>query len=353
MLKKSSDNLQVPNDWDRKGLPAWTYFSSELLEVEKEELFRRHWQLICHVSDIAEPGSYMTMDMVGERALVMRGHDGVIRAFHNLCRHRGSRLVGDEHGTCPSTVICPYHGWVYNTDGTLRGAASPETFPKLDPVEWGLKPLEMEIWHGFIFIRFKPSDQPSVAELFARFEDEVAPYKLEELQPTGDPVWHGETAVNYKSVRDVDNEGYHVRMAHPGLHDLYGQDYFDENWEDGTSRSVGNFNAGPSMLWSVRNYRKIVEACDWLPPEQHGAWLYYGMFPNNVISLYPETVSFYQEYPISATRTGLRSADYKRPDETREMRAARYLSGRIDKNTVEEDQQLTIWSCEANPIQWL
>ncbi|MDE0005654.1 MAG: Rieske 2Fe-2S domain-containing protein, partial [Rhodospirillaceae bacterium] len=78
-------------DWDRGGLAPWTYHSEELTELERDVLFRRHWQLACHVSDVAEPGDYVAFDMVGERALILRGGDGRVRAFHNLCRHRGSR----------------------------------------------------------------------------------------------------------------------------------------------------------------------------------------------------------------------------------------------------------------------
>ena len=107
-----------------------------------------------------------------------RGGDGILRAVHNLCRHRGSRVVAGERGHCKAALICPYHGWAYNLDGTLRGAAQPKSFPPLDPVEWGLKPIEMEVWHGFVFTRFKPSDQPPVAALLARFHAGVASYPV-------------------------------------------------------------------------------------------------------------------------------------------------------------------------------
>src|SRR6516165_11315586 len=85
---------------ERDGLPWWTYFNPELLEIEKEELFRRCWQLVGHVSDIPEPGDYLTLDVVGERALAIRGKDGVVRCFHNVCRHRGSRVVKAERSRC-------------------------------------------------------------------------------------------------------------------------------------------------------------------------------------------------------------------------------------------------------------
>jgi phenylpropionate dioxygenase-like ring-hydroxylating dioxygenase large terminal subunit len=336
-----------PAGWDRRGLPAWAYFNSELLELEKEELFRKRWQLACHVNDLPGPGDYITFDIAGERALIIRGRDGVIRAFHNLCRHRGSRVVANDRGHCKSALICPYHGWAYNLDGTLRGAAQPQSFPPLDPVEWGLKPIELEIWHGFVFVRFKPSDQPPIATILARFDAEIAPYQVETLIPVSPVNWYDTTAVNWKSVRDVDNEGYHVAMAHPALQDLYGQNYQDEPFIGGASRSIGGFNPGPGKLWSVRNYKSVLPEATWLPESHRNAWLYFGLFPNAVIGLYPDSVIFYQEFPDGVGNTRLRGATYRRPNESREMRAARYLSGRIDNDTVAEDQLLTIWSCEA------
>lgn len=337
----------VPNDWDRRGLPAWTYSSAELLELEAEHLFRRHWQIVAHVNDIPEPGDFVCFDSVGERALVVRGRDGVVRAFHNVCRHRGSRVVKDDRGNIRNVIICPFHGWTYDLEGKLRGVAQPKSLPTLDPDEWGLKPLEAEIWKGIVFVRFKPGPQPPVAEIMARHEAELAPYGIETLFASGPIDWGEESPVNWKSVRDVDNEGYHVAMAHPGLHELYGRYYYDEAFHRGTSRSYANFNPGPGKIWSVRAYKSILPEATWLPESHRRAWLYIGIFPNQVIGLYPDSVMFYQETPLAVDRTRLRGAIWRRPDEGRALRAARYLSGRIDAVTSEEDQQLTVWSCEA------
>ena len=342
-----SDTLLPPVNWDRRGLPGWTYFNSELLELEQEELFRKRWQLAGHVNDLPDPGDFITFDVAGERALILRGRDGVLRAFHNVCRHRGSRVVAGDRGSCKAAVICPYHGWAYNLDGTLRGAAQPKSLPPLDPVEWGLKPLEMETWQGFVFVRFKQSSQPSVARIMGRFDVEVAPYKLERMVPVSPINWVDETAVNWKAVRDVDNEGYHVAIAHPALHDLYGHHYIDEPFVDGASRSFARFNEGPGKLWSVRHYKAILPEATWLPESHRRAWLYLGLFPNTVIGIYPDSVIFYQEFPDGIGNTRLRGAVYRHKDESRAMRLARYLSGRIDTITAAEDQMLTIWACEA------
>lgn len=346
-MKHPDTSPASANDWDRSGLPGWAYFSDELLELEKDALFRRHWQLACHISDVAEPGDFITFDVAGERALIVRGKDGRVRGFHNLCRHRGSRVVAAERGRCKAAMICPYHGWAYNLDGTLRGAAQPGTFPPLDPVEWGLKPLETEIWQGFVFVRFQPGDQPPVAEIMSRFDDELAPYGVADMVPADPITWADETAVNWKAVRDVDNEGYHVAMAHPALHDLYGKGYSDEPFVNGASRSFAPFNPGPGKLWSVRAYKAILPEASWLPESHRRAWLYVGLFPNTVIGLYPDSVIFYQEFPDGVGRTRLRGAVYRHREESRAMRLARYLSGRIDAITAAEDQMLTIWSCEA------
>ena len=109
-----------PKNWDRRGLPTWTYKSQSLFDIERKKIFRTHWQLVCHQSDIPDRGSYTTFDVGGDRALIIRGHDDIIRAFHNLCRHRGSRVVSAPNGHCKHVITCPFHGWSWNLDGSLK-----------------------------------------------------------------------------------------------------------------------------------------------------------------------------------------------------------------------------------------
>lgn len=345
-MTSHSRDIAVPNDWDRSGLPGWSYHSAALLDLEKEHVFRNHWQIVCHVSDLPKPGDYMAMDVVGERALVVRGGDGVVRGFHNMCRHRGSRVVADDRGNCKNALVCPFHGWVYNLDGTLRGAARPRSFPDLDKHEFGLKPLDLEIWMGFVFIRFASGPQPAVAELMRPHAEELGHYRVEEMVPAHG-VWSSVSKVNWKSVRDVDNEGYHVAMAHPALQDLYGSTYFDEPFVNGVARSFATYNPHAGRRWSVRNYVRLAPDPVRLPEKLKKAWVYYGLFPNAVISVQPESVQFYQEFPLSTGETLLRGAIYRYADETRQQAAARYLAFRIDRDTMAEDVQLTEWSNES------
>ncbi len=334
-------------DWDRRGLPAWTYQNSDLLDLERSELFHAHWQIAGHICDIPNSGDYFTLDICNERAVIIRGDDGVVRAFHNLCRHRGSRVAAGEKGHCKNALVCPFHGWVYNLDGTLRGAARPSSFGELNKHEFGLRPVELEIWHGFIFIRFKPGPQPTVELLLAPLAEELKSYRLEMLLPTG-PFWNNRISVNWKSVRDVDNEGYHVALAHPGLQDLYGPTYYDiPSDESGLSHSRGQFSPHAGRTWSVRNYVKMSATRDWLPDDKKELWSYHGIFPNNVFAITPEGIQFYQEFPVNVGETVLRGATYRQPDEGRSQRVARYLAYRIDRQTYKEDIQLSMWSNES------
>jgi carnitine monooxygenase subunit len=334
------------SNWDRRGLPAWTYQSPALFELEKSELFHAHWQIAGHISNVPNPGDYLAFDVCDERAVIVRGEDGTLRAFHNLCRHRGSRVVSGEAGTCRKAIVCPFHGWVYNFDGTLRGPARPQSYPPLDKHEFGLKPIEMEVWHGFIFVRFKPGQQPAVAEWLKPFDAELAPHRAADMVPAG-PTWTEEAPVNWKSVRDVDNEGYHVAMAHPALQDLYGSTYHDVPFENGLSCAKGPFQPHAGRRWSVRRYIELAGGPPWLSEDRRRGWDYYGIFPNAVIATTPETVQFYQEFPMGVGRARLRNIVYRRPEETRRERLARYLARRIDRETYAEDTQLSIWSNES------
>ncbi len=212
--------------------------------------------------------------------------------------------------------------------------------------EFGLRHVEMEIWNGLVFVRFKPGPQPAVAELLKPFDAEVGSYRAGDMVPAG-AVWASDLAVNWKSVRDVDNEGYHVAMAHPALQDLYGYTYRDYHMAGGINVSKGTFLPHGGRRWSVRNYLKSAGGPDWLPEDLKNVWSYYGIFPNNVIITTPETVQFYQELPLDVGHARVRGMAYRRPDEDRRQRLARYLTYRIDRETYAEDTQLSMWSNES------
>ncbi|MBS0389512.1 MAG: Rieske (2Fe-2S) protein, partial [Proteobacteria bacterium] len=101
-------------------LPAWVYSHPEMTRLEIQRILLPSWQIVTHVSALKKSGDFATLDLGPESVFVIRDRDGVIRGFHNVCRHRGARLV-DGQGTCPTSVTCPYHGWSYRHDGSLMG----------------------------------------------------------------------------------------------------------------------------------------------------------------------------------------------------------------------------------------
>ncbi|MEO5810083.1 MAG: Rieske (2Fe-2S) protein, partial [Sphingomicrobium sp.] len=132
-LKPAADPL------DGMSLPGWLYHDPEFLEAEKRAFLRAAPQVVCHASDIAMPGDWRALDYLGDSVIVIRGDDGVARAFANVCRHRGSRLVDGGEG-CAKVLTCPYHAWSYARDGRLVGVPHRGEYPGLDPDALGLVP---------------------------------------------------------------------------------------------------------------------------------------------------------------------------------------------------------------------
>jgi phenylpropionate dioxygenase-like ring-hydroxylating dioxygenase large terminal subunit/AcrR family transcriptional regulator len=325
-------------------LAAWTYRNAELFDIEMDTLFKRTWLLAGHVSELPKSGDYVTFEAAGERALVLRDATGTLRAFHNVCRHRGSRVVEGERGHCRRAIVCPFHGWTYNLDGSLKNIPAIDTFNGIDKTLHGLVPLALEVWQGFVFVRFA-GDGPSLAEQMKPVEHMVAPYRMEELVPRSDR-YRTECDYNWKIIHDVDNEGYHVPMAHPSLQQLYGKSYQDLE-TGGVVYSTGIVDTDPARLWSVDKYKKLLPEFDHLPAENQRLWLYVGVFPNLVFAIYPDMIEFYMTLPISVGRTALVGRSYALPDDRREVRVSRYLCNRINMLTDKEDRNLCKWLQEG------
>jgi phenylpropionate dioxygenase-like ring-hydroxylating dioxygenase large terminal subunit/AcrR family transcriptional regulator len=322
-------------------LAPWTYYNTDFFKLEQNHLFKAHWLLAGHISDIPHPQNYLTFDAVGERALIIRNQDGRIRAFHNVCRHRGAKLLDSERGTCGRTLSCPFHGWTYCLNGELLSVPAAQTFENLDLGQNGLVPLDLEIWMGFIFIRFGGTGD-SVADSLGPIKDLVAPYQLEKIQPIAGSRYRETRPYNWKVIHDIDNEGYHVPTGHPALQQLYGKTYEDLEI-GGVLVARAQINDNPARLWSVRQYQKFLPQFDHLPEQNQRAWLYFNIFPSMVIGLYPESIEFYMTLPNTVDSSWYLGASYALPDDRREVRLARYLSARINKLTEKEDASFMRW----------
>ncbi|RZV51265.1 MAG: hypothetical protein EX258_03990, partial [Sphingomonadaceae bacterium] len=143
--------LEEPDPQAGESLPGWVYHDAGFFEAEKNAFLRAAPQVVCHVSEIPNPGDWRKLDYLGESVIVIRGDDGAVRAFHNVCRHRGSRIV-DDHGGCAKLLTCPYHGWSWSREGALKGVPSRADYPALDEERLGLKPVALEEWQGFYFV---------------------------------------------------------------------------------------------------------------------------------------------------------------------------------------------------------
>ncbi len=320
-----------------ESLPAWIYHDDGFFALEAQRVFRQAWQVVCHLNDIPKAGDYHTLEFMNERVVTIRGEDGVARSFHNVCRHRAARVADGDKGSCGRRLVCPYHAWSYGLDGTLLSTPRWQEFGRLDGAEHGLAPVEQEIWRGFVFVRFADG-LPSVAEMMAPYDAEIAPHGFEDLVPQG-RVTKRPRPVNWKNVADNYADGLHIPVAHPGLSRLFAGSYEIEakTWVDKMWGVVGD---DPGFSWSERRYASLLDRFDHLPSAERRTWSYYKLWPNVAFDVYPDQVDFMQFIPVSATMTLIREIAYARPDARREVKAARYLNWRINRQVNAEDTVL-------------
>jgi phenylpropionate dioxygenase-like ring-hydroxylating dioxygenase large terminal subunit len=329
----------------RSGLPAWSYNNAELTQLEIERVFLRNWMWVGHVSDVANPGDYKCLDIANERAVVVRDKNDEIRAFHNLCSHRGSRVAVGEKGHCGNALICPFHGWSYKLDGGLKNMPRANAFTDIDRDKLGLKSLDCEVWHGLIFIRFT-ADGPSIAEIYAEAEEEIGLYRIDEME-TYDEPWRFDFDLDWKSVVDIDNEGYHVPKGHPELFDLVGSSYTDQVLDCGLGRSYASFENRKPKIPLIQNYVEALPKSSYLPDSHRHLWIYWGMFPGVVISLFPDMIEVYQVYPTGFHKSVMAGACYALHDERKQMQKARAFNREINMAVGEEDVRLVKWAAEG------
>jgi glycine betaine catabolism A len=207
------DRVQALLHQRRQGcsLPQAFYVDEEMFQADLQAVFAADWLFACNTSEIKNPGDYMTLAIGQDSLVVLRDRDGEVRAFHNVCRHRGSRICLDERGHA-TRLVCPYHQWIYELDGRLRNARQmPADF---DTSGYGLKPVKVELVCGLIYVSLA-SNPPSLE----RFRAAVTPY-LAPHQPSRTTVAYASTVVeeaNWKLVIENNRECYHCAANHPEL----------------------------------------------------------------------------------------------------------------------------------------
>ncbi|MBI1384698.1 MAG: Rieske 2Fe-2S domain-containing protein [Rhizobiales bacterium] len=324
----------------RYGLAAWTYRSDELQELEYTNVFLRSWQFVCHASEVAAPGQYATLDMLRDSAIVVRDRAGELRAFKNVCRHRGTRLL-DGRGSCKHLIQCPYHGWTYDFDGRLAGVPERPTIPGLDRGKLGLLEIEIEVFLGLVFVRFEAGG-PSVAEMWGDYGDLLRPYRIEDMEPAGETmteVWN----CNWKTAVENNLENYHIPLGHPGYDRMLDSDLLGFMNEEGVAGSESVLAREASIYPTERMYQHLAPRAlaDRLGEKQRSTWTFFTMPPNMGVDVYPDSADIFQILPLTAETCMLRYPIFKRRDETREERLLRYLNMRINRQVAVEDKALS------------
>lgn len=328
-------------DEPARSLPAWVYSDPEFLQLELERVLMPSWQIVCHQNDIPEPGDFRVLDILRESVVVIRDTDYSIKAFHNFCRHRGSRLLYGSGRLKRPAITCPYHGWTYGTDGALRGVPQEEAFPGLDKSCLSLKPVELDIFLGLVFIRLRDNGGPDLETLWAPYKEAMDLYRVPEMEAiTG--IDETEWPCDWKVAVDNNLECYHIMMGHPGLNRMFGlQPMNMDLQETGVSSTVSQFKETYSPVWTERTYQqRIGEVATHLPEDRRRAWAFYTMMPNLGLDLYPDSIDFFEILPVGPERCVARYCVYALPDERPEMQKLRKLNMRISGKVMEEDDAL-------------
>jgi carnitine monooxygenase subunit len=195
-------------------LPARYFYDDEIFKAERERIFYPGWHCIGHVNELSDPGQFLTFDIFDQSIVALRGDDGVIRSFYNVCQHRGNRLLEDRRGKLGSVLRCGYHSWCYSRDGHLKSAPRSERLPDFDRKDYGLKPVRREILGSFVFVNFDPEAvplgemAPGAERMINQYLPDIGAMKLIEETDVVVPA-------NWKVIMDNSIEGYHFARSGP------------------------------------------------------------------------------------------------------------------------------------------
>ena len=195
-------------------LPTDVFTSREQFELEREHVFKKVWLNVARVEQIPEAGDYFVKDIAicQTSILVVRGNDGEIRAFHNMCSHRGNKIAWDDGGSC-KVFTCKFHGWAYGLEGALRHVPDEENFFDLKQEKLGLTRVACDVWNGFVFINVDPNPEESLEEFLGDLATGLQGYPFAEFSATFSR-WTFEIGANWKVVKDAFQESYHVNFLH-------------------------------------------------------------------------------------------------------------------------------------------
>ena len=277
-------------------LPGRYYYDPEIFALEQARIFSRSWMCVGRADSIAAAGAYFLTSLGDESVIVLRGRDGALKAFLNVCRHRGARVCTEERGQLRATMQCRYHAWTYNLDGALIGAPNMKEDPGFDASDFGLVPVALRLWEGMIWLNLSADPEP-LAEQLGEPYSRYAHYHIGELA-----VGHStsyDVAANWKLVIENFSECCHCAIAHPELSAQVPS--FKAGIVSGYSGTGAELGDGiESLTVSGKTNRPPFRD---LPESDRRR--YYGMAlpPNMLLSLHPDYALVHTMWPLAADRT--------------------------------------------------
>ena len=278
-------------------LPQRFFVSLDIFAQEQAAIFSAQWVCVGHQSQLREGGDYFVQDVAGESLVVVRDRAETIRAFFNVCRHRGTRLCEERSGHA-AAIQCPYHAWTYSLDGRLTGAPHMDSVPGFDKEEHPLQSVRTSVWEGFIFVNLAQDPLP-MEETFAPLAGKFTHWNLPQLRSAARVEY--DVRANWKLIFENYSECYHCPGVHPMLSKVSPYDSAENDLSDG--RFLGGFMLiakGASLTMSGNAC--AIPVGD-IPGEDHARVFYYSIFPNLLLSLHPDYVMVHQIWPQSPDRT--------------------------------------------------
>lgn len=217
-MRYESERTAPPDGFPQLPLiPGGRYTDPEFMALEQEHLWRKSWLYACHRDEVPEAGSFFLFRRTGSPILVIRGKDGVVRAFYNTCRHRGGPLVKECRGKVPG-LVCGYHGWTYSLDGKLVGLRDKRDFVGLDMADYPLVPVRCEQFGNWIFLNEDPDAEPLLQHLgpIPGYLEQIQPDQVRFVDRRSYPV-----RCNIKVLMDAFLEVYHLKSIHQGTVDRF------------------------------------------------------------------------------------------------------------------------------------
>ena len=292
-------------------MPGEYYTSPEILVEERERIFAQQWNCIGRASALPNPGDFVVRNVAGESIIVTRARDGELRAFFNVCRHRGTRICRDASGHFSETIQCPYHAWTWTIDGRCIGAPHMHEIEGFDKKDYPLHQAAIAEWEGFVFVNIADEPQP-FAETHAALIGRFARFGL-----TGLRVGHSVTydvQANWKLVFQNYSECLHCPIIHPELAAVLPYQSGANDLIDGSFLGGYMEILAPNQSATMTGRSCAVPVSGSIPEGERQRAYYYTLMPNLLLSMHVDYVNYYLLTPVSPSETKVESEWMFHPD---------------------------------------